>query len=134
MSLVFEQRRVRHGIAVLVASEDGGEIESETVDMVVGDPVAETFHNHVAHIGIVAVQRVATAAEVKVASIGSQHIIGLVVDTAIGDVRTSLVTLSSVVEHHVEHHLDAVGVQAFRRADGHRRAKVGSFQTHRTRG
>ena len=81
--------------------------------MIVGNPVAQTRDNHVAHIGVVAVQRIATATEVEVSTIGRKHVIGLVVDTAIGDIWASLVTFSCVVEHHIEHHLNAIGMQAF---------------------
>ena len=79
--------------------------------MIVCDPIAETLHNHIAYIRVVAVQCITTAAEVEVTAIGREHVISLVVDAAIGDVGTSLVTFCGMVEHHVEDHLDAVGVQ-----------------------
>ena len=66
----FKQWWVRHGIALLIATEDGGEIETETVDMIVGHPITQALHNHVAHIGVVAVERIAATAEVEVTAIG----------------------------------------------------------------
>ena len=95
----------------MIASEDGCQVEAETIDVVVGDPVAEALDNHVAHIGVVAVQGVSTATEIIIMSIGRQHIIGLVVYATIGDVGTLLIALGGVVKHHVEHHFDAVLVQ-----------------------
>ena len=81
--------------------------------MVVGHPVAQTLHNHVTHIGVVAVQGITAAAEIIVIAIRCQHVIGLVVDAAIGDVGALLVALGGVVEHYVEHHFNAVLVQLF---------------------
>ena len=109
----FEQRRVGHGITVLVASQNGCQIETEAVDMVVNDPVAQALDNHFTHVRIVAVQRVAATAEVIVAAVGLEHVVGLVVDAAIGDGRAVLSTLGSMVEHHVEHDLNAILVQSF---------------------
>ena len=100
-------------MAVLVASEDGSQVEAEAVDVVVGHPVAQALHNHVTHIGVVAVQGIAAATEIIVIALRGQHIIGLVVDAAIGDVGALLVALSGVVEHHVEHHFNAVLMQLF---------------------
>ena len=51
------------------------------------------------------------AAEVVVVALRRQHVIGLVVDAAEGDVRPALVALGGVVEDHVEDDLDAVAVQ-----------------------
>ena len=107
----FQQRGVRHGVALLVAPQDGCQVEAEAVDVVVGDPVPQALDNHVAHVGVVAVQRVAASAEVEVRAVGRQHVVGLVVDAPVRDVRSALVALGGVVEHHVEHHLDAVAVQ-----------------------
>ena len=100
-------------MAVLVASEDGSKVEAEAVDMVVGHPVAQTLHNHVTHIGVVAVQGITAAAEIIVIALRCQHVICLVVDAAIGDIWALLVAFSGVVEHYVEHHFNAVLVQLF---------------------
>ena len=100
-------------MAVLVAPQDGSQVEAEAVDVIVGHPIAQTLHNHVTHIGVVAVQRIATPAEVIVVPIGGEHVIGLVVNATIRDIGSLLVAFGSMVEHHVENHLNAVGVQLF---------------------
>ena len=95
----------------MVASEDSGKVEAEAVDMIIGYPVAQTFYNHIAHIGVITVQRITATAKVVVTAIGHEHVIGLVVDAAIGDIRALFVTLGCMVEYHVEHYLDTVGVE-----------------------
>ena len=79
--------------------------------MIVSHPIAQTFDNHIAYIGVIAVQRVSTTAEVEVVAIRSQHVVGLVVDTSVGDIRAVFVTFCCMVEHHVENHFNAVGMQ-----------------------
>ena len=81
--------------------------------MIVGHPVAQTFNNHITHVGVIAVQRVTASAEVEVTAIQGQHVVGLVVDTSVGDIRPVFVTFCRMVEHHVENHLNAVGMQLF---------------------
>ena len=49
-------------------------------------PVAQAVEHHVAHDRVVAVERVAGAAEVVVVALRGQHVVGRVVDAAIGDV------------------------------------------------
>ncbi len=76
-----------------VAAEDRGEVEAEAVDVVVGRPVAQAVEHQVAHDRVVAVQRVAGAAEVVVVALRREHVVGLVVDAPEGDVRAALVAL-----------------------------------------
>ena len=107
----FQQRRVGHGGAVLVASQDGRQVEAEAVHVIVRHPVAQALHNHVADVRVVTVQRVATTAEVEVIPVGRQHVVRLVVDAPIGDVGTLLVAFGRVVEHDVQDDFDAIGVE-----------------------
>ena len=46
-------------------------------------------------------------------AVGRQHVVGLVVDAAIGDVGPVLVAFCSVVEDDIEDDFDAVGMEPF---------------------
>ena len=79
--------------------------------MILRRPVAQAVQHHVAHDRVVAVQRVAGAAEVEVVALRRQHVVGLVVDALEGDVRALLVAFGRVVEDHIQDDLDAVAMQ-----------------------
>ena len=102
--------------------------------MIIDHPVAQTFHNHVAHVGVVAVQRIAAPAEVIIMTVWRKHVIGLIVDAAIRDVGSLFVAFGGVVKHHVENHLNTVLMQllhqVFQLIDLHgifSRRGIGSF-------
>ena len=107
----FQKRRIRHRIAVLVASEDGCKVKPESIHVIIRHPITQRIHNHVAHVGVVAVQGVATAGEVEIITILREHIVRLVVDATVRNVRAVFVALGGVVEHNVKYNFDALGVE-----------------------
>ena len=96
-----------------LARQRGGEVEAEAVDVHLGHPVAQRVHHHLQHARVADVDGVAAAAEVLVAAavIVDEAVPAGVVEAAEADRRAVLVALGGVVEHHVQHHLDAVAVQ-----------------------
>ena len=107
----LQQRRLGEGPAVLVPAEDGGQVEPEPVHAVFHHPVAQAVQDEGPHKGMVAVQGVAHAREVVVLSVGREHVVDVVVQALEAEEGTALVALGRVVEHHVQDHVDAVGVQ-----------------------
>ncbi len=104
----LEQRRLIHRRAVLVASENGGEVEAEAVDLIFGYPIAQAVLDEVAHDRVVAVENVSAAAEIVVFSVGREHIVDIVVDALEREEGSHLVALGGVVENNVENNLYAV--------------------------
>ena len=101
--------------------------------MVVGDPVAEAVQNDRLHHGMIAVERVAAAAEVVVVSVRRQHVVDVVVETLEGDHGSVLVAFCRVIENDIEEALDPVPVQF---ADQFLQliAVLGRFVAHRVAG
>ena len=108
---LLEDGRVGQRRAVLGAVEDRRQVEPEAVNVVLGRPVAQAVEHEVAHHRMVAVHRVAGAAEVVVIPLGGEHVIGLVIESAERYGRPAFVALGRVVEHHVEYYLDIRLVQ-----------------------
>ena len=79
--------------------------------MVLRRPVAQAIQHHAAHNRVVAVERVAGAAEVEIVAIRRQHVVDLVVEPAERDIGSHLVAFSGVVKHHVQKHLNTGPVQ-----------------------
>ena len=76
--------------------------------MVSGDPVAQAVQNHLPHDGVVAVDRVAAAAEIVVLPLRRQQVVDVVVKALEREEGPLFVALRRVVEHHVQVHLDTV--------------------------
>ena len=74
-------------------------------------PVPQAVEHQLPHDRVVAVERVAAAAEVVVVAFRREHVVRRVVEPAERDRRAAFVAFGRVVEHDVEHHLDAVLVQ-----------------------
>ena len=98
----------------VAASQHRGEVETETVDMHLADPVAQAVHHQLQHAWLPDIEGVAAAAVVLIAStaLGRQAVAAGVVQPAPAQRGTGLVAFGTVVEHHVEQHLDAGLVQA----------------------
>ena len=75
--------------------------------MELGDPVVQAVEHKASDDWMVAVERVAAARVVRVAPVGVEHVVGLVVDSPEGDRGAALIPLRRVVEDHVEDHRDA---------------------------
>ena len=70
-------------------------------------PVAQAFHDHLLHQRVIAVQRIAAAAEIIISAIRRQHIINVIVKAFKGNEGAVLIALRRMVEHHVQNDLDA---------------------------
>ena len=108
----LKDRRVGAEVAGPVASEHGGEVEPETVDVHLHRPVVEAFDDQLPHHRMVAVERVVAAGEVQVAAriLGVEQVVDAVVQAPVGERGPVRASLRGVVEHHVQDHLDAGGV------------------------
>ncbi len=107
----LDHRRVRHELALPVAAEDRGQIEAEAIDVVVVYPVAQAMEDHLAHDRVIAVDRVAAAAEVLVRAVVVQHVIDAVFEALEAERGACFVAFGRVVEDDVENHFDAGGVE-----------------------
>ena len=97
----------------LLAGQRRGEIESEAVDAHLQQPVAQRVHHHLQGERVGRVDRVAATGGVEVAPRvrGVEPVEGRVVDPAVTQRRAAVVALGRVVEHHVQHDLQARAVQ-----------------------
>ena len=109
----LQDRRVGAEGAGPVASEHGGQVEPEAVDVHLHGPVVEAVDDQLAHHGMVAVEGVVAAGEVQVAAriVGVEQVVDAVVQSPVGEGGSVRAPLGRVVEHHVQDHLDAGGVQ-----------------------
>ena len=76
--------------------------------MVCCGPVPQTVQDEILHHRVIAVNRIAAAAEVIVVSLRRQHVIDVIVKALEGNHGTVPVSLCRVVKHHVQDALDAV--------------------------
>mmetsp|Transcript_15555 Transcript_15555/g.39374 ORF Transcript_15555/g.39374 Transcript_15555/m.39374 type:complete len:524 (-) Transcript_15555:346-1917(-) len=126
----FERRAHRH-VGVSRAARGGRravprrsrqrrrEIEAESVNVVLGHPVAQAVEDKLPAHGVVGSHRISAPAVVVVVTtlsvvrnlVVANHVVRLVVEAAEAQDRPVLVTLRGVVEHDVQNHLDALGVQ-----------------------
>ncbi len=93
--------------------EDRCEVKAEAIDVHLLDPVTQAVQDHLAHVPVHAVQRVARA---RVVCVGIVWIVGHEVVSAVIDPleavhRAPMVALGRVVVHYVENHLDVGRVQ-----------------------
>ena len=121
---VAQQRVLRHGheewrtrlkadMRRLAARQNGGEVKPETVDTEVCDPTAQAVHHQAQHQWLVQVEHIAAAGPVDVARavVRQQVVVQRVVDAAQRQRGAGFVGLGRVVEHHIQHHLKAGGMQ-----------------------
>lgn len=91
LSNSFEKRCVLHELSVLIASQYGGQIEPEAVDVHLRDPVPQAVDDVVAHDWVIAVQRVSTSRKIQVLPQSFvMHIPDRVVEPAEAERRTIL--------------------------------------------
>ena len=65
---ILQKRRLAHRRAILISSQNTGQIETEAIHMIFDGPVAQALQNHLLHHRMIAVQRIAAAAEIIVDS------------------------------------------------------------------
>ena len=99
--------------AVVLAREDGAEVEAEAVDVHVLDPVAQAVGDHLQHARVRQVQRVPGAGVVDVVArlVLEQAVVRVVVDALEGEGRAEMVAFGGVVVDDVEDHLELVAVE-----------------------
>ena len=108
----LEQRRIGHQLALPIAAENRRQIEAETVDVIVVDPMPQAMEDHLADDRMVAVERVAAARVVAIRPAAVlQHVVDLIFQSLEAERRAVLVSFGGVVEHDVENHLDARPMQ-----------------------
>ena len=107
-----EERRQAIDLVEL-ACEGRREVESESVDVHLGHPVAKAVHDQLQHVRVAHVHAVAGAGEVEVVARVVLHraVVREVVDPAHRQRRAEVVALGGVVVHDVEDHLDARSVE-----------------------
>ncbi len=90
-----------------------GQIEPESVDVHIGDPVAQRVHDELEDMRMTDPHAVAGAGVVHVVAriVLYQPIVGGIVDSAEAEHGTHVVPLGRVIVHHVQDHLDAGIVQ-----------------------
>ena len=98
---------------VIVPRQGGGQVEPETIDVHLLDPVARAVHDHLADAGVGAPQRVAGSGvvRVRVSGLAGHQVVGAVVDPLVAVDRPVLVSFRRVVVDHVEDDLDVRGVK-----------------------
>ena len=121
-----EHRVLHHGIeksrtgikAALFTSQRHAQVETEAVDVKLGDPVAQRIQGQLYDARVREIKGVTAAAEVGAASRVLRHrpIVGGVVQAAQTQGRTELAALAGVVVHHVQQYLDVRGMQRLDRA------------------
>ena len=107
----LDHRRIGHQLALPVAAQDRGQIEAEAVDVVVVHPVPQAMEDHLADDRVIAVHRVAAAGVVLVGAVVVEHVVDAVLQALEAERRAVLVAFGRVIEHDVENHFDAGGVQ-----------------------
>src|SRR5579885_3099152 len=111
---IEDYRRIGYRRSGLVAGQNGCEIESESVDVHVNDPMAQSLQNYPAHHWMIGVQRVPGAGIVCVAGvIGREQIIRAVLKAAKTEGGTQMVAFRRVVVDDIENHLDAGAMKRF---------------------
>ena len=110
----FDQRGIGQHRSVASPPQDGGEIETEAVDVHLGDPIMQTLQDQISHVGMVTVNGVA-AAGIVVIHPGHRidDVINRIVQPSEGISRAALIPFAGVVEDDIQNHLDAGFVQGF---------------------
>jgi len=91
-----------------LARQRGGEVETETVHVHFGDPIAQRIHEQLEHAGVLHVQRVSRARVIRVEAVIVLHepVVGGVVDPAEAERRAHVVAFARMIVDDVEDDLD----------------------------
>src|SRR5215510_4194418 len=95
--------------SILIAAEDGSEIETETIDVHLLFPIAQAVHHHFAHVSPAEIESVARPRIicVRVGWVGRHHVIAGAVKTLIAVNWTAVIPFASVVVHHIQYDPEA---------------------------
>ena len=108
---LLQKWRILHRSTVCRSSENARKVKAEPIHMVIGHPVAKTFHNKALYNRVIAVHGIAAAGEVVVLRIRRQHVIDVIVNALKGNERAALSALCGMVEDHIQNHFDSVLLQ-----------------------
>ena len=104
--------RVRQWSPGLIAHKNGSQIEPESVNVHVRDPVAETVENHPTHDRLVGIERAPSAGVIRIAgSVAIENVVGLILQAAKAERRAGVIALRGMIEDHVQDHFDTCAVQ-----------------------
>ncbi len=109
----FDHRWIGNQVAGPVAAQNAGQIEAESVDVVVVDPVTQAMEDHLADHRMVTVQSVAATAVVGKVLTLTEDVIDLVFQSLEGQRRSLFVAFAGVIEDDVQDHFDTGGVKRF---------------------
>ena len=110
----FDQRRIRNQITVTISTENGGQIKTKSVNVIVVHPVPQAVKNHLANDGVISIDRVsATRIVFVVLRIRFQHVVHGVFQALETQYRSLFVAFASVIEHHIENDFDPRLMQSF---------------------
>ena len=98
---------------VQLTRERAREVEPESVDMHVEDPVPQAVHDELEHLRALHVQGVAATGEISVVAraVRDEPVIRRVVDPLERQRRSEMIAFSRMVVHDVEDHFETGGVQ-----------------------
>ena len=107
----FQKGRVAHRSRILIPTENRSQIEAETVHTVIDDPVSQAVKNQLPDDRVVAVQRIAAAAEIIVIAIRGEHVINIVIKPLKGKERPLFIPFCSMVEYHIQDYFNPIFIQ-----------------------
>ena len=99
--------------SVLVASENGSKVEPKPVNTVFDHPVTKAVQDHILHYGMITVERISAATEIIIMSIGSKHVVNLVVKAFERKGWTKFISLGSMVKNHIQNNLHVLVMKFF---------------------
>ena len=98
-------------MSIPVTPKHRGKIKAEAIDMVLSHPVVEAIEHEGTNHRVIAVERITAPRVVRVAPVGVEHVVGLVIKPTEGDRRAALIPLGRVIENHIQDHRDTSGMQ-----------------------
>src|SRR6516164_2600125 len=101
--------------SILIAAEDGSEIETEAIDMHLPFPITQTVHHHLAHVSPAEIEGVARPRIicVRVGWVGRRHVVAGAVKALIAVDWTAVISFASVVVHYIQYDADACLIKRF---------------------
>src|SRR5262249_8352583 len=112
--LAYRAQKISEAIKLLrTTGKRSCQIKSEAIHLHFEDPVTQTIHNQPQDGGMSDIQGVAAPGDVAVVApiIGTQSIVGGVVDTAQANCRSEMVAFGGVVVNHVQNDFDPSRMQ-----------------------
>src|SRR5437764_15041127 len=99
--------------ALVIAREDGREIETKTIDMHVHHPIAQAVHHQLKDARVKQIKSVTRPSEIDIKArvLRMYAVVREVVDPAEAKRRTEMISFSRMIVDHVQNHLDACCMQ-----------------------